>query len=46
MITATAQPTITELNRFIRQVTSFPISARQVQEVARRQGASRKVVDL
>jgi hypothetical protein len=46
MITATAQPTITELNQFIRQVGSFPISARQLQLIARRKGASRKIVDF
>lgn len=46
MITATAQPTITELNRFIRQVSSFPVSAGQLQQIANRQGASRKVIEF
>jgi hypothetical protein len=46
MITAMSQPTMTELNRFIRQVTYFPISARQLDEMARRQGATRKIINF
>lgn len=46
MITATAQPTLTELNRFIRQVPSYPVSAGQLQQIARREGASRKIINF
>ncbi len=46
MITTVAQPTLTELNRFIRQVPAFPISASQLQRVARSEGASRKIIDF
>lgn len=43
---STAQPSISELNRFIRQVDVYPVSAKQLQGLARRKKAPRRVVEF
>jgi len=46
MITAAAQPTLSELNGFTAKVRVFPISAGQLTNFARETGASPRIVNF
>lgn len=46
IVSATAQPSLSEISGFVSKVRTFPVSAGQLLQLARSSGASPKIVDF